>query len=187
MNTLHIRRAVLADVPGIVNVVTTTFPQDFERNGHFDTMMCSEFFIRAIEDPHEFVVVGTLDEKIAGFVYYVNKPPTNGTIALEMIGVYRDFQGRGWGRKLLTEGDALAVQYFNEQCGIPNIATIHLTTSEDNPAGQNLYMKAGYRHVGNIPGLVGEGNVELVMLKKVGKVEYRKNLWNKPRTSDVDR
>ncbi len=96
-----------------------------------------------------------------------------------MIGVKKGLQGTGIGTPLLTEGDDIAVRYIRDECGVPNLATIYLSTSADNPVGQRVYLKCGYKHVGDIPGLVGEGNLELVMLKKVSDVKYRKDLWNK--------
>ena len=182
MNNLHISRAILADVPGIVQVVTTTFPQDFERNGQLDIEMCFEFFTQAIKDPNEFVVVGKLDEEVVGFVYYVNKPPSNGTVLLDMIGVRKDLQGKGIGTKLICEADDLVVKYIRDVCGITNLATINLSTGFDNPAGQGLYAKADYELRGTMIGFIGKGNVELVMIKDVGNIAYRKNLWNKVRT-----
>ncbi len=179
MNGLRISRATLGDIPGIVEVVTTTFPQDFERNGQFDVAMCSDFFIQATEDPNEFVVIGKLGEEVVGFVYYVNKPPSNGTVLLDMIGVRKDIQGKGIGTKLICEADDLIVKYIRDVCGITNLATINLSTGFDNPAGQGLYTKAGYELRGTMVGFIGKGNVELVMIKDVGDIPYRKNLWNK--------
>lgn len=171
------RRAENRDIAGIAEVVRTTFPQDFDFGKGFDSDACRLMFMRAVDDPNELVCVVQNGKKVVGFVYYINKPPTNGTIILEMIGVRKEFQGKGIGRRLLKWADEEAIRYFRDECGVPNLATIHLTTSADNPVGQNLYLSAGYEHVGDIPGLVGEGNKELVMLKKVGKVKYRKGLW----------
>lgn len=178
MEDILIVTALPTDLEGIVQVVEETFPQDFSYGIGFDKEKCENLFRGAIKDPNEFVVVAKSGEEVIGFAYYINKPPTNGTVLLEMIGIRKDFQGKKIGLKLITEADELVVKYLKEECGIQNLATIHLTTSKDNPAGQKLYLKAGYSHVGDIPGFVGEGNCELVMLKKVADVKYRQGLWN---------
>ncbi len=179
MNTI-VRRALLTDIEGILDVVSETFSQDFDFGNGFDRERCQRFFRLALDDPNELVIVATgHDRRILGFIHYENKPPTNGTVYLNMIGVRKDCQGLGIGTILLREGDNIAVRYICDECGVPNLATIYLSTSRDNPVGQRLYLKCGYRHVGDIPGLVGEGNTELVMLKKVADVRYRQNLWNR--------
>lgn len=177
LNNIIVARATAQNLEGIVEVVYNTFPQDFNFGKGFNPEACNSMFARAIKDPNELVCVALKDGEVIGFTYYINKPPTNGTIILEMIGVQKDFQGKGIGIKLITGADEEAVHYFRDECGVPNLATIHLTTSADNPVGQKLYLEAGYEHVGDIPGMVGTGNVEFVMLKKIGYVNYRKGLW----------
>ena len=179
--SVNMRRAKISDLHGIVQVVENVFSQEFDFGAGFDSVECRILFENALKDKNEFVVVAECEHRVIGFIHYVNKPPTNGFIALEMIGVHRDFQGKGIGHKLIVRGDNLVACYFIKDRGVPNLATICLSTGKDNPAGQGLYLKSGYKHVGNIPGLIGEGNEELVMLKKLGNVQYRKNLWNKPR------
>lgn len=182
VDSIIVRKAVLNDVVGIAEVARTSFPHDFDFGKGFSDKECRYMFKRAIEDKNELVCIALKGEKVVGFAYYINKPPTNGTIILEMIGVRKDLQEKGIGLKLITEGDKEAVRYFRDECEVANLATIHLTASADNPVGQRLYLDAGYEHVGDIPGMVGTGNNELVMLKKVGNVDYRKNLWNKERS-----
>ncbi|MEK7629879.1 MAG: GNAT family N-acetyltransferase [Patescibacteria group bacterium] len=178
---IQIRLAIRGDERGIIDVVEGTFPQDFNYGKGFDREKCRRFFRTALNDENEIVIVAKQGDKIIGFIHYENKPPTNGTVYLNMIGISKNMQGQGIGIKLLIKGDKLAVRYIKEVCGIPNLATIYLSTSKDNPVGQRLYLKAGYIHVGNIPGLVGKGNIELVMLKKVGDVKYKTGLWAKKR------
>ncbi len=170
----RVRHAIKADLAGIVDVIRSTFPQDFDFGCGFSQTDCETLFSRAICDPFEFVAVLDSDKfGIIGFVYYVNKPPTNGTIILEMIGVKKEFQGRGFGARLLREADELVIANF-ANC---RIATIHLTTGADNTAGQTLYLGVGYQPAGTIVGFVGDGNVEIFMLKKVSDVSYRQGLW----------
>lgn len=167
-----VRKACLADVNEITDVISETFPQDFNYGNGFNRKECLDMLVEAITDKNEMIIIAEVEGKSVGFIHYENKPPTNGTIYLNMIGVRKDFQGKGIGAQLLREGDELALRYFRENCGVKNIATIWLSTSNDNPVGQELYLKNGYVHRGNIIDMVGEGNTELVMVKKVSDVKY---------------
>ncbi len=187
MTETTVRKAKKSDLPEIVAIAENAFPQDFDFGEGFDAHKCEKMFRNALADPNEFITVievcihdrNTHDDIMAvvGFAYYVNKPPTNGTVTLEMLGVQETLRDHGLGFMLLDESDRLVVRYIKTKCEVPNLATIHLTVSKDNPAGQRLYIKAGYKHAGDIPGLVGEGNTELVMLKTVDAVRYRTGLW----------
>lgn len=174
-----IREATTADLPGITEVAESCFPQDFDFGQGFDRDEAYRLFQGAITDSNEYVCVAVCADGVVGFAYYINKPPTNGTVILEMIGVKKSVQGQGIGITLITEADRMLEHYIRQVRGFRNLATINLSTSSDNPVGQRLYLKAGYRHVGNFPGFVGEGNTELLMLKTLGNVKYRDNLWAK--------
>ncbi|PIR94158.1 hypothetical protein COT97_02945 [Candidatus Falkowbacteria bacterium CG10_big_fil_rev_8_21_14_0_10_39_11] len=177
-----VRLAEMKDLLQIVGVVREVFFHDCCFDEEFNVHEAEYLFSRAIEDKNELLAVATIIdgdiEKIVGFVFYQNKPPTNGEIYLNMIGVARAYQGLGIGLRLLIEGDNLAVKYFRDvrRC---RIATIHLSTSKDNPVGQKLYLKGGYEVRGEIIGMVGAGNVEVQMIKDIDhSVQYRQGLWN---------
>lgn len=72
----------------------------------------------------------------------------------------------------------MVLRYFRDELKC-RVATIHLSTSADNPVAQNLYLKAGYEKRGEIVGMVGKGNVEIQMVKDVDDVGYREGLWVK--------
>lgn len=167
MLRLKIISASEDDVEGIATVAEDVFPQDFQSYGEFDLILCQVMFFLAINDPNEFLFVAKIKQKVVGFAYYINKPPRNGTVILEMIGVLKNFQDQSIGTKLLSEADKQLVKHLNFFYPDFNLVTIHLTTSKDNPVGQRLYLKCGYKPVAEIPGFVGKGNIEIVMLKKV--------------------
>lgn len=177
LKKMEITKAIITDLEGIVQIASEIFPQAFQEDGYFSIERCREMFARALEDHNEAVYVAKDNSEILGFTYYINKPPTNGTVILEMMGVRKDYQKRGIGTRLLKESDAKLVQELKQK-GI-DIATIHLTTSEDNPVAQKLYLHSGYQEIARITGFVGTGNVELFMLKKVSEIPYREGLWNK--------
>lgn len=88
----ELRRCEISD---FIEVVRRTFPHDFEVNGEFNKELCLQMFRFAVIDTFEFVIVAKTNHRIIGFVFYQNKPPTNGEIYLNMIGVHPDFQGQG--------------------------------------------------------------------------------------------
>ncbi|TSD02443.1 MAG: hypothetical protein Athens071424_89 [Parcubacteria group bacterium Athens0714_24] len=169
---IQVRFGNIGDIEGIIAVAAETFPQDFNFGRGFSREQCQDFFLRALDDPNEFVVVVVRDDEVLGFIHYENKPPTNGTVYLNMIGVRKDVQGQGVGTVLLQQGDAFVVDHLRNRLGISNLATIWLSTSADNPVGQQLYLKCGYECCGEIRGMVGEGNIELAMVKKIADVKY---------------
>ncbi len=173
---LKIKNLEEEDLEGLVEVISTTFPQDFDYGEGFSEEACYKFFERSLQDPNEKVYTAILNNKTVGFVYYINKPPTNGTILLEMMGVRKNYRRQGIGKRLLNFSDEKVVEDFKKK-GINNIATIHLTTSEDNLAAQSLYLQCDYKKEGRIKELVGKGNTEIVMVKKVSDTAYRKDLW----------
>lgn len=54
--------------------------------------------------------------------------------------VYPDFQGKGWGRKLLTEAEWIVKQHRAETC--------FLEVRPSNLAGMHLYQDMGYNEIG---------------------------------------
>lgn len=174
---MKVRKAELSDLKEILDIVKGTFPQDFFYEGGFNKGKCAEFFMKSLTDPNEFVYICLEDGgKVCAFAYYVNKPPTNGTVILEMQGVSKKFRYKGIGTRLLEESDKLVVEDIKSQ-GIENLATIHLTVSQNNLVAQKLYENVWYKPVGTIPGFVGNGNNEIVMLKVVNDINYRRDLW----------
>ena len=174
---IKINLASLNDLEGICDVAQDVFPQDFDFENGFDRQQCKYLFSTAINDTNESLFIAKTGEEIVGFAYYINKPPTNGTAILEMIGVKKKLQGQGIGLRLLLDSEHI----FVKECENRRIklATIHLSTGGDNPVGQKLYLKAGYEKIADIPGFVGDGNLELFMLKKISDTKYRTGLWNK--------
>ena len=175
MEPLIIEKAVNADLEEIITVIEETFPQDFQFEGEFSYIQCATFLLEATNDKNEQLYVGKIEEEVVGFVYYINKPPTNGTVIVEMMGIKKEFQNQGYGTQLLRRCDDQLVAELKGK-GI-EIATIHLTVSSDNLAAQKAYQRTGYDKVAEIPGFVGEGNIEYLMLKKVSGMKYKSGLW----------
>jgi len=95
----------------------------------------------------------------------MNHPPNNGTAILEMFAVRKDMQRQGIGSRLIAEASDLFVKSQKQQ-GI-NLRTLYLTTNLSNKSAQTIYGRAGYKIAGEIEGFVGDGNTEVIMIKKV--------------------
>lgn len=180
IDEIVVRRANREDLSQIVEVAKQTFPQDFQFDGGFSDRECKHLFENALRDQNEDVYVAAKNTHVLGFAYYINKPPTNGTVILEMMGIRTNLQGQGIGTKLTAESADQIAHYLREH-GISNIATIYLTVSSDNLVAQRAYKKAGYEKIVEAFGLVGEGGSEIIMIKRVGDAAYRQGIWTKPK------
>lgn len=153
------------DIPGIARVLEGTLGKDFvfgdesfEANVHYS-------FSKSLAHRHEGVYVAKLVGEVAGFAWFMNHPPNNGTAILEMLAVRKDMQHQGIGSKLIAESSDMFVESQRKH-GI-ELRTLHLTTNLRNEGAQTIYERAGYHIAGEIRGFVGEGNTEVVMIKRV--------------------
>jgi len=172
---IKIVEAQITDIPEIAMVLKCTLEQDFIY-GSFSFEQNVEYsFLRSIAHQHERVYVAKEGNDIVGFAWFMNHPPNNGAAILEMLAVGKDYQRQGVGSYLIAESSDLFVE-SQKKLGI-NLRTLHLTTNLSNHGAQNIYTKAGYEIAGEIKGFVGDGNVEVVMVKKVSNepcpIEYQ--------------
>ncbi len=173
---MEIIRITQLDLWRLVDLVKTTFPQDFQFNGAFDENKCHEMFMGAIEDPNEFVFIVKRDEEVIAFAYYINKPPSNGTIILEMIGVLPELQGQGVGNKLLGQANVMVTELVRK-VGI-EVRTIHLTTNITNHRARKVYENCGFRVIAELPRFTGQpDNIELFMLCDLNDTSGLSELW----------
>ncbi len=175
---IKIVEAQLEDIPGIARVLDGTLGQDFvygQRSFEENVGYC---FSRSIPHQHEKVYLAKDGEDIVGFAWFMNHPPNNGTAILEQLAVRKDRQRQGIGSHLIAEASDMFVE-SQRALGI-NLRTLHLTTNFSNEGAQTIYTKAGYQIAGQISGFVGEGNVEVVMVKIVNDAscpaEYKTRL-----------
>ena len=174
---IQIVEAEIADIPGITTVLQGTLGQDFVYGPLTFQENVDYFFRRSIDHKHEGVYVAKDGHDVVGFVWFMNHPPNNGTAILEMFAVREDKQRQGVGSRLITKTSDMFVK---SQRGLGvNLRTLHLTTNYSNKGAQTIYTRAGYQIAGQIEGFVGEGNVEVVMVKKVSDqacpLDYRTN------------
>ena len=172
---INVVEAEVEDIPGIVKVLNSTLKQDFVYGSASFEQNVEYSFSRSIARKHEPIYVAKENEEVVGFSWFMNHPPNNGTTILEMFAVRKDKQRQGIGSYLIAKSSGLFVE-SQKQLGI-NLRTLHLTTNLSNRGAQNIYTKAGYEVAGEIKGFVGDGNVEVVMVKKVSNqpcsIEYK--------------
>ncbi len=178
---LSIVEAKEADIPGIARVLDGTLGQDFRYGSRSFEENVAYTFKRSLEHKHEGVYVAkeaTPDgEEVVGFAWFMNHPPNNGTAILEMFAVRTDKQRQGIGSRLIVEaGDRFVAS--QQALGV-NLRTLHLTTNYSNGGAITIYPRAGYKLAGQIDGFVGEGNVEVVMIKRVSDAPCPKEYMTK--------
>jgi ribosomal protein S18 acetylase RimI-like enzyme len=165
MKNVEICLADIKDVGGIITVLDSTLGSDFGAGeGNFENG-AEYLFSRAIEDKNEQVYVAKENGEVVGFVYFINKPPSNGTAILEMLAVRKEKQRQGIGSHLIRAASDMFIAHEKER-GI-ELRTLHLTTGTHNEGAQKIYTHAFFQKVAEIKGFVGDGNVEIVMLRKV--------------------
>ncbi|GEM_PF-4307198 len=162
---IKIVEAQLEDIPQIATVLENTLGQDFVYGpGSFEENVAYSFS-SSIAHRHEKVYLAKEGEEVVGFAWFMNHPPNNGTAILEQFAVRADKQGQGIGSRLIAEASDL---FIESQRGLGiHLRTLHLTTNYSNQGAQTIYTRAGYQIAGQIDGFVGEGNVEVVMVKRV--------------------
>ena len=94
-NELTIRSAKQSDVEKIKNCVDRAYEHYVERIGKIPGPMLDDYS-KIVNDHQTFVAV--LDSKLAGVLVLIRK---KGGMLLDNIAVHPEFQGRGFGRKLL--------------------------------------------------------------------------------------
>jgi len=180
---VSIVEAQKGDITGIARVLDGTLGQDFRYGNYpsstnYQTIFYHNVhysFSRSIDHKHEGVYVAKFKQDVVGFAWFMNYPPNNGTAILEMFAVRTDRQKQGIGSKLIAEASDKFVE-AQRKLGV-NLRTLHLTTNYSNEGAQTIYTRAGYEIAGQIKGFVGDGNIEVVMVKIVSDAacpdEYR--------------
>ena len=171
---ITISLASFSDISGIAKVLDGTLGQDFVYGQKSFQSNVAYRFIRSIKDKHEGVYVAKENSDVVGLAWFLNHPPNNGTAILEMFAVRKDKQGQGIGSRLIADASDKFVESQRELgC---SLRTLHLTTNYSNDRAKTIYSRAGFQVAGKIEGFVGDGNVEVVMIKKLSSesapIEY---------------
>jgi ribosomal protein S18 acetylase RimI-like enzyme len=86
------------------------------------------------------------EEPLQGFAWLLFAPRVlNGAAYLRLLLVAEGARGHGLGSRLLDAAEASAVE---------RVQHVYLLTTTDNSGARRFYERHGYRHVGDLPGLV---------------------------------
>jgi GNAT superfamily N-acetyltransferase len=110
----------------------------------YDTALAS---LRVAQDAGDVLVVGRREiDRIAGLAWLSFAPRIlNGAAYLRLLLVDEQTQGVGLGSLLLEAVEVMATPRANH---------LYLLVTADNFAARRFYAARGYRHVGDLPGLV---------------------------------
>lgn len=103
------------------------------------------------------VFVARSEDRTLGFAWYIPAGAFGRGGYLKLLGVDASARGRGVGAALLAHIEQLALA--NDE------PDLFLLVSDFNLAAQRFYLKAGYHHIGSIPGFVHPDIVELIYRK----------------------
>ncbi|HHW88485.1 MAG TPA: GNAT family N-acetyltransferase [Chloroflexi bacterium] len=103
------------------------------------------------------IAVAEVEERVAGFVWYVAEGAFQRSGYIMLFGVAPDMQGQGVGRALLT---------YAERALFAANASIVLLVSDFNHDAQRFYQRHGYVQVGALPDYVKTGVNELIYYKR---------------------
>lgn len=103
------------------------------------------------------IAVAEVEERVAGFVWYVVDGAFQRSGYIMLFGVAPDVQGQGIGRALLTHA---------EHALFAAGSSIVLLVSDFNHEAQRFYQRHGYLQVGALPDYVKPGVSELIYYKR---------------------
>jgi len=173
MDKINVREAEECDLEQIITIGEGIFPYEYNPKTKEQSHI---FFKGKLGKSLDKVYVAYRNDELLGFAIYSPEGLT-ATHKIFQIGIKKEFQGQGIGVILLKESMVQYVQNM-KKLGL-DVYAIYLTTSSDNPAGQNLYRKLGFVEVGRMNDtFIGKGNVEIVMTKFFDERKYPTGLWN---------
>jgi ribosomal protein S18 acetylase RimI-like enzyme len=125
-----IRRAVADDVPAISSCVAAAYERYVDRIGKPPAPMLDDY--NQIVDQYDVFVL-TVDEKVVGALVLVKQERS---LLLDNIAVHPDYQGRGYGRKL--------VAFAEQRVKSTGLALLTLYPNEHMTESIELYKKLGF-------------------------------------------
>jgi len=175
INGINIREANVNDVDEIVKVAESVFPHEYKGKN----TISKEYFKDIISSSFNGLYVAQKGDVLLGYAFYIPLVLV-GTSELVQIGVKKEERGGGIGTFLLSK----SLKKYIEKLKVKGIGvySVFLTTSKDNPVGQRLYKKVGFKETGEMRDtFVGLGNIEIIMTHIVdkSKVYPKDELWEK--------
>jgi [ribosomal protein S18]-alanine N-acetyltransferase len=113
-----------------------------------------------LRDPARESYVALLDGEVAGFVILLMTGALVGYV--QTVCVAPEHRGRGLGSRLIAFAEE---RIFRES---PNV---FLSVSSFNPRARDLYLRLGYREVGELADLIVPGHAEILLRKTLGPLQ----------------
>lgn len=113
--------------------------------------------LEIIKDPLLEVYLGIMDGEIIGFIIIVMKGAFTGYI--KSIFVSPTHRGKGIGSRLMD---------FAEKRIFSETKNVFLCVSDFNEGAMRLYLKRGYKVIGEIPDYIIMGSAEILLRKTTG-------------------
>jgi len=116
-----------------------------------------------LSDPARESYVALLDGEVAGFVILLMTGALVGYI--QTVCVAPEHRGRGLGTRLVA---------FAEERIFRDSPNVFLCVSSFNPRARDLYLRLGYREVGELADLIVPGHAEILLRETLGPLQgYR--------------
>jgi len=136
-----ITAATVADLPPLAVLMSTS---DLLVRYRVTTESAKRSLSDAIESGDVLLI--SRENDVAGMAWLTFAPRMlNGAAYLRLLLVAQNFRGHGVGSDLLIAAEAHAREHANH---------FYLLATTDNIAARRFYETHGYRHVGDLPGLV---------------------------------
>lgn len=124
-----------------------------------------KMFVKAL-DEGATILVAKMDNKIAGFVWYVTRGAWDRSGYIRLIGVSPAMQGKRVGETLMQEAETRMAE---------KVKDIFLLVTDFNSGAQRFYQRLGFQQVGAIPDYVKPGIAELIFHKHLGITQIKSN------------
>jgi len=133
------------DIPGVMKGELQSYPHPWTEGIFTDCMKVNHYSCWVLELDESIIknkstntkIDKRADKKLKGHLVI---SAAAGEAHILNLCVYPDMQGKGWGRKLLTEAEWIAKQHRAETC--------FLEVRPSNLAGMHLYQDMGYNEIG---------------------------------------
>lgn len=116
------------------------------------------------KNPNEsyFLFDEKYQENIVGFIIFGKTPLTDFSWDIYWLAVDKNFQGKGYGRKLLKKTENFLLQQLNQ-------VTIRVETSsrKEYTNARNLYLRNGFKETGRIPDFYSHGDDLVIFYKQL--------------------
>jgi len=108
-----------------------------------------------------------LDERVdgqpVGFVIFGKTPMTDFSWDIYWLVVANDFQGKGYGKRLLKR-----MEEHLRQSHPKAVLRLETSTKREHTVARGLYLKEGFHEMGRIPHFYGEGDDLIIFYKEIG-------------------